>query len=427
MKRILIVDDDPDVLESAAMILEEGYQVALARNGVDALRRIQSESFDAILLDLAMPEKDGASVVFEMTARNIRVPVILVSADHDLAGKARSLGVADHLHKPFNAAALEAKVAALVEPRREGERKDREERVRRGERGASASMGPSASADAGFGIGMAKETSRDRSRDSVSDGVSSLNESGMEGSPGILTQVPQGPQGGAQGEGASFAADVLHRARVLADARNLILADLQHTAPDAFFLHCAKRLGVLQGDEIVMSDMGDQLAFVDYCTYAFETRGRSAFDLYRAQCRARPGSQEHMVLAAMERARFSIFEVKKRMGTDSAALVDMLTGARHVVVDDDVVQKVGTRLACRVMPFQEFSLLTAPCHVFDRAGAEAVLLDLAHMGTDARTRLASQDKKWQTELAAWLLRTRFLSKSTASRHPSSVVLSFSRH
>ncbi|RYG69923.1 response regulator [bacterium] len=91
MKRILIVDDDPDVLENVAMILESGYAVALARNGVDALRRLSSEHFDAMLLDLGMPQKDGASVLREMEARKMRVPVLLVSASHGLAAKARAL------------------------------------------------------------------------------------------------------------------------------------------------------------------------------------------------------------------------------------------------------------------------------------------------------------------------------------------------
>lgn len=113
-KRILIVDDDPDILESLRMLLEESYEVEVALDGERALAEILAKPFDAIVLDLMMPVLDGAAFLRELRARGVPVPVVLVSAARDLTARARALDIAEHLSKPFDPALLEDKLARLT-------------------------------------------------------------------------------------------------------------------------------------------------------------------------------------------------------------------------------------------------------------------------------------------------------------------------
>lgn len=375
MKRLLIVDDDPDVLESVALILEDGYAVAIARNGVDALKRVSAEHFDAMLLDLGMPQMDGAQVLREMATRKIQVPVILVSASHDLAAKARALGAADYLTKPFSAERLEAKVAALVGAR------------------AAASIRAAAQPRAHAGA--------------VSGGSSGSPSAAAANPPHSSPKDPAPLSRTMPAARRAPDREIVERARDLMDARNSVLSELQHIPPDAFLLTCAKRLGVEQDGEVVMADLGSQLAFLDFCTHAFETRGRGALDLYRSQRGSAPAAGEQIVLDGMARARFSLFEVRRRLGADGSVMRDVIGGGRFTVIDDGAALKVGTLVVGRVLPFEEFALLAAPCRVVGERLAATLRGDLVAMGPVSRERLASGERKWQIELSAWLLRACF--------------------
>jgi two-component system response regulator MprA len=115
MKRILIVDDDRDILSCLEMLLEDTYEVHVAEDGLAALQRIESkETFDLILLDLMMPRLDGAGLKRELDARRVTTPVILLSAGTCIAAVARSIGAAAYIRKPFDTRALEEKIAALT-------------------------------------------------------------------------------------------------------------------------------------------------------------------------------------------------------------------------------------------------------------------------------------------------------------------------
>lgn len=114
MKRVLLVDDDPDILESLRMLLEESYAVEVAVNGEAGLRALLARRFDAVVLDMMMPVLDGAGMVRELQARGVHVPVLLASAARNLRSEARSLGVDDFIEKPFDPALLEDKLARLV-------------------------------------------------------------------------------------------------------------------------------------------------------------------------------------------------------------------------------------------------------------------------------------------------------------------------
>jgi CheY-like chemotaxis protein len=118
---VLVVDDDPDILEAICDILEvEDYRVAKARNGLEALERVDAERPDAILLDLMMPVMDGVTFAQALRDRPARdVPIVVISADGN-PQRAASVGARAYLAKPFDIDTLLAHVGAITgwhEPR----------------------------------------------------------------------------------------------------------------------------------------------------------------------------------------------------------------------------------------------------------------------------------------------------------------------
>jgi CheY-like chemotaxis protein len=112
--RILIVDDDPDVLDILQLLLEQTYDVSVARNGTEAIHLATRERFDVLLLDLMMPVVDGGEVVKELKAHGVTTPVVLISAASDLKTRARQLDVFDAESKPIDAARLEQKLQRAI-------------------------------------------------------------------------------------------------------------------------------------------------------------------------------------------------------------------------------------------------------------------------------------------------------------------------
>jgi CheY-like chemotaxis protein len=101
---ILVVDDDPDILEALAEILEgEGYAVDRARHGQEALARIERRRPDLILLDLMMPVMDGWEFSQALRRRSgfEDIPVLVLSADRQAGARARVVGARGYLAKPF--------------------------------------------------------------------------------------------------------------------------------------------------------------------------------------------------------------------------------------------------------------------------------------------------------------------------------------
>ncbi len=113
MKRILIIDDDVDILDALSMVLEDDYEVVGSSGGSDALRLLQKKHFDAVVVDLMMPEMDGESLVDAMRQIGIKAPVLLASAVPDLHHRAVRLNV-PCISKPYDIHKLEAKLAAIV-------------------------------------------------------------------------------------------------------------------------------------------------------------------------------------------------------------------------------------------------------------------------------------------------------------------------
>ncbi len=106
-KRILIVDDNQDTIHILTVILNQGgYSTYAARDGVEALQKIQEEAPALVLLDIMMPKLDGFGVleVMRSNPRMSQIPVLIISAKVDRASKARSveLGAKDYIVKPIN-------------------------------------------------------------------------------------------------------------------------------------------------------------------------------------------------------------------------------------------------------------------------------------------------------------------------------------
>ena len=121
--KILVVDDIPrNVKILRDRLVNEGYQVIEASNGVDALEKIKKESPDLVLLDIIMPEMDGYQVLEHLKAdKTLRhIPVVVISAVDQIESVARclELGAEDYLTKPFSSVILKARVSACLEKKK---------------------------------------------------------------------------------------------------------------------------------------------------------------------------------------------------------------------------------------------------------------------------------------------------------------------
>jgi CheY-like chemotaxis protein len=101
VRRVLLVDDEPDVIESLVMALGKRYDVRTACNGREALAVIESEQIDVIVLDLMMPVMSGEELIEQLAARGLRVPVIVASASKNVEARCAELGVEHCLQKPY--------------------------------------------------------------------------------------------------------------------------------------------------------------------------------------------------------------------------------------------------------------------------------------------------------------------------------------
>jgi DNA-binding NtrC family response regulator len=118
---ILIVDDESEIRESLQTLLElEGYRVDAAENGEDGLARIATQPFDLVLLDLALPGKNGMDVLAEIHERDPQLAVIMITAYGTVenAVNAMQAGAANFIQKPWDNEKLLADVGAAIARRR---------------------------------------------------------------------------------------------------------------------------------------------------------------------------------------------------------------------------------------------------------------------------------------------------------------------
>ena len=104
-KRILLVDDDSEIVESLQMALEaKGYQILIARDGNQGLAMAEREDPDLVILDMMMPKRSGFLVLEKLRhSRSVPLRVIMITANEGSRHKAYAemLGVDDYIHKPF--------------------------------------------------------------------------------------------------------------------------------------------------------------------------------------------------------------------------------------------------------------------------------------------------------------------------------------
>ncbi|NLF97060.1 MAG: response regulator [Candidatus Riflebacteria bacterium] len=117
---ILIVDDAPASIKVIANMLDgNGYRLALAESGADALKFSEERLPDLILLDIVMPDMDGFEVCRKLkeSDNTASIPLIFLNGHADNSSVTRSydLGGVDYITKPFNAAELKAKVKTHIE------------------------------------------------------------------------------------------------------------------------------------------------------------------------------------------------------------------------------------------------------------------------------------------------------------------------
>jgi DNA-binding response OmpR family regulator len=128
--KILVVDDDPDILDAVAMILEsQGYNVVTARDGIEGLAMFKSEQPDLMILDLLMPKMDGFAVWKELQdpkwSTHKDIPILILTSVREDASRRRyeletglELDVDDYLEKPMSPDVLLKRVSTLIERKR---------------------------------------------------------------------------------------------------------------------------------------------------------------------------------------------------------------------------------------------------------------------------------------------------------------------
>ncbi len=125
MSKILIVDDDPDLVEAVTMILEsKNYDVVAAYGGIEGLEKAKTENPDLIVLDVMMPDKDGYAVCKELKAdpKYRQIPILLLTAVVSQIPKSsrwtHQMGLEteaeDYIDKPVEPAELVKRIEVLL-------------------------------------------------------------------------------------------------------------------------------------------------------------------------------------------------------------------------------------------------------------------------------------------------------------------------
>ena len=114
--RLLIIEDNQQIARGLKGGLKSAYAVDVVHTGQDGLRQAESVSYDAIILDLGLPDIDGARVCKAMRANGISVPILVLTAEISTATKVKLLdmGADDYVTKPFKLEEVGARLRALM-------------------------------------------------------------------------------------------------------------------------------------------------------------------------------------------------------------------------------------------------------------------------------------------------------------------------
>jgi len=124
MQKVLLVEDEELIRTMMKINLEKaGYEVACCHNAESMLEMVTNDYFDLILLDIMLPGMQGDQGLIQLRERNVKIPVIMVTAKNNIEIKVEALeaGADDYLAKPFNVQELLARVHAIIR-RSQGER-----------------------------------------------------------------------------------------------------------------------------------------------------------------------------------------------------------------------------------------------------------------------------------------------------------------
>jgi two-component system OmpR family response regulator len=116
MTRILVVDDDPHIRELVEVFLvQEGFEVVTATDGMHALEQLESSPADLVILDIMMPRMDGWELCKELR-EHYDMPLLMLTAKGETMQKVKGfqLGTDDYMVKPFEPVELVARVKALL-------------------------------------------------------------------------------------------------------------------------------------------------------------------------------------------------------------------------------------------------------------------------------------------------------------------------
>ncbi len=133
IKRILVVDDEPDIIELVSYNLKkEGFDVSSASDGEEALSKIRTDNYDLVILDLMLPGIQGTEIcrMLRNDPKTQRLPVIMLTAKGEEIDRILGLeiGADDYLTKPFSPRELAARIRAIL--RRVGEQAPRDKVIR---------------------------------------------------------------------------------------------------------------------------------------------------------------------------------------------------------------------------------------------------------------------------------------------------------
>ena len=121
--KILLVDDDPDFVSATKMVLENNYEVIVATEGEEGIRKAREENPDLIILDIIMPVKDGLSAAEQLKKdpQLSEIPIIMLTSYSQRHGetnipvaKGLSLEAEDYIEKPVKPEELLKRVQALL-------------------------------------------------------------------------------------------------------------------------------------------------------------------------------------------------------------------------------------------------------------------------------------------------------------------------